>query len=44
MYRAYTAQKKYGVVSSEIRDLMPAPLQAVKLLARYFSQSSSSAK
>ena len=39
MYRAYVAQKKYGLVMSEIRASMPAPLQAVKLLAQYLSQS-----
>lgn len=41
MYRAYIAQKKFGVVLDEISSLGAPELQAVKLLAQYLSDSSS---
>ncbi|KAK4313568.1 hypothetical protein Pmani_015100 [Petrolisthes manimaculis] len=35
LYRSLIGQRKYGVVQSEIKPSAPAPLQALKLLARY---------
>ena len=35
LYRALIGQRKFGVVLSEIKSSSPAPLQALKLLARY---------
>ena len=43
LYRSLIGQRKYGVVQSEIKSSAPAPLQALKLLAKYF-QSPQSAK
>ncbi|XP_039254718.1 coatomer subunit epsilon-like [Styela clava] len=40
MYRAYIAQKKFGVVLDEISSLGSSELQAVKLLAQYLADSS----
>lgn len=35
MYRAYLAQKKYGIVLSEIKSNSPPELKPYKLLAEY---------
>lgn len=40
MYRAYVAQKKYGVVLDEIDTSKPPELQAVKFLADYLANES----
>lgn len=44
MYRAYIAQKKYGLVLNEINSSKPESLQSVKLFAQYLSQSSASSR
>lgn len=35
MYRAYLAQKKYGIVLAEIKSNSPPELKPYKLLAEY---------
>lgn len=35
MYRAYIAQKKYGIVIAEIKSNSPPELKPFKLLAEY---------
>lgn len=37
MYRAYIAQRKYGVVMDEINEQSPPEIRALKLLAQYSS-------
>lgn len=40
LYRAYTAQGKYGLVLDEIRSSSPQEVQSVKVLADYLQNSS----
>jgi len=40
MYRAYMAQKKYGLISDEIKPNMSSQLKSIKLLANYLSGDS----
>lgn len=35
MYRAYLAQKKYGIVLAEIKNDSPVELKPFKILAEY---------
>ncbi|GAB6018956.1 hypothetical protein CHUAL_000598 [Chamberlinius hualienensis] len=37
MYRAYIAQRKYGVVMDEINEQSPPEIRALKILAQYLS-------
>lgn len=39
MYRSYIAQKKYAVVLDEVGSTSPVEVQAVKVLAEYFHNS-----
>ncbi|KAB7504542.1 Coatomer subunit epsilon [Armadillidium nasatum] len=36
LYRALIGQRKYGVVINEVKSSSPPPLQALKLLSKYF--------
>lgn len=39
MYRAYLAQKKYGIVLAEIKNNSAAELKPFKILAEYLQNS-----